>query len=165
MNPEDRATGPSHGLVEGGVAVAMIAFGLIVVLGSLRVGINWGAEGPKAGFFPFYLGLTIIGASIANFVRVWRVRASAARFATWRQLRQVMSVLVPTAVYVVAIPLLGIYVSSALLIALFMTWLGRNRAVTVLAISIATPMIVYIVFEGWFLLPLPKGPIEEFFGL
>ena len=25
--------------------------------GSLKVGIGWGAEGPKAGFFPFYLGV------------------------------------------------------------------------------------------------------------
>ena len=38
----------------------MVVFGAIVIVGSLQVGINWGAEGPRAGFFPFYLGLLII---------------------------------------------------------------------------------------------------------
>ena len=44
---------------------------------------------------------------------------------TWRQLFQVLSVALPTAVYVALIPIIGIYVASALLIALFMIWLGR----------------------------------------
>ena len=51
-------SGPSHRVVEMGVAVAMVAFGAIVISGSLQVGIGWGAEGPKSGFFPFYLGVT-----------------------------------------------------------------------------------------------------------
>ena len=38
-------------------------FGAIVLVGSLQVGIGWGAEGPRPGFFPFYIGLLIIGSS------------------------------------------------------------------------------------------------------
>ena len=49
-------SGPSHRAVEIGVAIAMVAFGAIVIYGSLQVGIGWGAEGPRAGFFPFYVG-------------------------------------------------------------------------------------------------------------
>ena len=36
-------------------------FGAIVIVGSLQVGIDWGVEGPKAGFFPFYIGVMIVG--------------------------------------------------------------------------------------------------------
>ena len=61
-------TGPSHRGVEIGVAVAMIAFGAVVIAGSLQVGVGWGVEGPKAGFFPFYLGITIILASVMNLL-------------------------------------------------------------------------------------------------
>ena len=35
--------------------------GAIVIVGSLQVGIDWGVEGPKSGFFPFYLGVMIVG--------------------------------------------------------------------------------------------------------
>ena len=38
-------------------------------------------------------------------------------FASWGQLRQVLSVVIPTTVYVFAVPILGMYVSSGLLIA------------------------------------------------
>ena len=51
-------TGPSHRGVEIGVALVDGAVRLVIgVFGSLQVGIGWGAEGPSAGFFPFYLGV------------------------------------------------------------------------------------------------------------
>ena len=59
--------GPSHIAVEIGVAIAIAIFGIVTVIGSLKVGINWGVEGPKAGFFPFYVGLMIIGSGLVNF--------------------------------------------------------------------------------------------------
>ena len=34
-----------------------------------------------------------------------------------------------------------------------------------LPIAIGVPVVVYIVFERWFLMPLPKGPIEDWLGL
>ena len=45
-----------------------------------------------------------------------------------------------------------------------MRWLGRYGWVLVLAISIGIPIVTFVVFERWFLVPLPKGPIEEFLG-
>jgi len=33
------------------------------------------------------------------------------------------------------------------------------------AVSIGTVVAIYLMFEKWFLVPLPKGPIEDFFGL
>jgi hypothetical protein len=157
-------TGPSHRALETAVAVAIVIFGLITVIGSLQVGINWGAEGPKAGFFPFYVGLAIIGAGLFNLYQALMGQFGGGLFATWLQLRQVMSVVVPTAIYVAAIPFIGIYVCSAVLIGLFMRWFGRYGWALVLALSIGIPIATFVVFERWFLVPLPKGPIEEFLG-
>ena len=70
----------------------------------------------------------------------------------------------PTAIYVATIPFIGIYITSAVLIGFFMRWLGRYGWGLVLAISIAIPVITFVVFERWFLVPLPKGPIEEYLG-
>ena len=56
-------------------------------------------------------------------------------FADWAQLRQVLCVLVPTTIYALMIPYLGIYVSSIILIALFMKWLGKYPWTTTAAVA------------------------------
>ena len=85
-------------------------------------------------------------------------------FAEWVQLRQVLSVLVPTIVYVGLVPYLGIYVSSALLIVFFMRWFGHYRWIVAAAVSVVVPFLTFLMFEIWFLVPLPKGPIETMLG-
>lgn len=159
-----RKGGPSHRGVEIGVAIATAIFALIVIYGSVQAGINWGVEGPRAGFFPFYVGLIIFGASVVNLVQILTGPTKKGLFADWGQLRQVLSVVIPAAIYVAVIPWIGIYVASALLIGVFMKWLGQYGWQLVLAISIGIPLIVFVVFERWFLVPLPKGPVEYFLG-
>ena len=159
-----RGAGPGQRPVEMGVAVAIAVFALVVIAGSLQVGIGWGAEGPKAGFFPFYVGLVILGSSIINFGAVWSERRNDQLFAEWGQLGKVMSMLVPTAIYVALIPWIGIYVASMLLIAVFMRWLGRYGWGMIAAIAVGVPVVTFIIFEKWFLVPLPKGLIEELLG-
>ena len=158
------ATGPTYRSVEIGVAGATTVFAIIVIIGSLQVGIGWGAEGPKAGFFPFYIGVLILISSAVNFIRIVTETSDRGLFAEWGQLAKVMSVLVPTAIYVALIPWIGIYVASILLIAFFMKWLGRYDWPLVAAVSLGVPLAVFLIFERWFLLPLPKGPIEAYLG-
>jgi hypothetical protein len=164
MSNSTQAAGPEHRLVEVGVAIAMIAFGALVIFGSLKAGIGWGAEGPKSGFFPFYLGVAIIAASAVNLIAAWNEEHRQI-FAEWPQLMQVLSVVIPTAVYVCAIPYGGIYLSSLLLIAAFMMWFGRYGVALSAVVSVGVVVATYLMFEKWFLVPLPKGPIEDFFQL
>jgi putative tricarboxylic transport membrane protein len=156
-------SGPSHRTVESGVAVAIGLFASIVIFGSLKAGIDWGVEGPRAGFFPFYVGLTILIASIVNFIHA-RSEPAEDRFADWEQLRQVLAVVAPTAVYVAVMPWIGIYVSSALLIAFFMKRLANYPWHLIAAIALGVPLATFLVFEKWFLVPLPKGPLETWLG-
>lgn len=156
--------GPSHKSVEAGVAVFTALIGAITIFGSLKVGISWGAEGPRSGFFPFYVGLFIVASSAINFIQAITEK-DGGLFAEWSQLRQVLAVVIPTAVYVFVIPYTGIYLASAVLIALFMLWLGKYRVPLALSIAIGVPVAIYFMFEKWFLVPLPKGPIEDWLGL
>ena len=157
--------GPRHRVVEAGLAIAIALFGVIVMIGSIQVGIGWGVEGPRAGFFPFYVGLTIVLCSAVNLYSAWTKNEASTLFADWGQLRSVMSVVVPTTVYVVTVPYIGIYVMSMLLIAVFMRWLGRFPWAMIATIAVGVPALIYITFERWFLVPLPKGPIEELLRL
>ena len=86
-------------------------------------------------------------------------------FAEWSQLASVLSVVIPTTVYVFAVPWAGIYVSSLILIAVFMVWLGQYRIGMAALGSIGVTISTYLMFEKWFLVPLPKGPIEDWLGL
>jgi hypothetical protein len=164
LTNESGGTGPSHRSAEVGVALVVAAIGLISIIGSLRVGVGWGAEGPQAGFFPFYVGVIIVISCAVNLAQIFMTANDGAVFADWGQLRQVLSVVVPTAVYVAIIPYVGMYVASMLLIAVFMIWLGRYRWTMAIAVAIGVPILTFFMFEVWFLVPLPKGPIENLLG-
>jgi putative tricarboxylic transport membrane protein len=150
---------------EVGVAVFLAVLAVLVITDSLRVGIGWADDGPRSGYFPFYIGVILLGASLwvvgAQLVR-WR--RSNPEFASREQLGSVFSVLAPIAVYVLAIRLLGIYLASALLITWFMWRHGKYRWVLTLPVAIGVPLLFFLVFERWFLVPLPKGPIEAALG-
>jgi putative tricarboxylic transport membrane protein len=156
--------GPTHKAVEAGIALLIALFGALVLIGSLKAGINWGAEGPRAGFVPFYVGIFIVAASAVNLWTGLRDENNGL-FAEWGQLRQVMSVVVPTAIYVGSMPFIGLYVASIIFIGWFMRWLGKYSWLTVIAVAVGMPIVTYFIFERWFLVPLPKGPIEEWLNL
>ncbi len=161
---ETGGAGPSHRGVEIGVAIAMAILALIGIYGSIKVGIGWGAEGPRAGFFPFYVSLAVLISCAVNIAKIVVSTDDGALFAEWGQIRKVMAVVVPTAIYVAAIPFLGIYVASALLIIAFMKWLGNYHWLMSIAVGVAVPILTFLMFEVWFLVPLPKGPLENFLG-
>ncbi|MCW5692843.1 MAG: tripartite tricarboxylate transporter TctB family protein [Pseudolabrys sp.] len=164
-NAEDAAGGgPSQRSAELGVAVLIAIIAIIGVIGSLKVGIGWAAEGPRAGFFPFYISVIILISCAVNIASTLKHSDAGATFATWGQLGKVMQVLVPTAIYALVVPYIGIYVASALLIALFMRWFGRYNWAVIAAIAVGLPILTFVTFEIWFLVPLPKGPLEVALG-
>jgi putative tricarboxylic transport membrane protein len=159
-------SGPSQRVIEILFALGTLTFGIVVLIGSFQVGIDWGVEGPKPGFFPFYLSLFIIGASLYNLAQFTVLGGSKPGvFSSWEQLRRVLSVVLPASAYVALVPFLGMYVSSILLIAVFMMWLGGYNAWKTLPIAVGVPLVAYIVFERYFQIPLPKGPVEYWLGL
>jgi hypothetical protein len=166
MNTQDsRSSGPSHKSVEVSVALLIVVFGAIAIIGSISAGIGWGAEGPRAGFFPFYIGVAILISGAMNMWAALRPDAPGGIFAEWSQLRQVLLVVIPATIYAFAVGFIGIYVSSAIFIAWFMRWLGKYSWLTVASVAVGMPLVVYFVFEKWFLVALPKGPIEQWLNL
>ena len=148
------------------VALLFVIAGAVVVMDSYRVGVAWGDDGPKAGYFPHFIGwlLAIAGVIVAvqTIVR-WRALQDSV-FVTWAELKPVLTVLVPTIVYVGLIAAIGIYVASAIYITAFMLWQGKFRILPSLAVGIGVPVAVFLLFEVWFLIPLPKGPLEHLLG-
>jgi hypothetical protein len=132
----------------------------------VRLGARWAEDGPQAGYFPFYVGLLVCASAAVNFLMALVNRRDAGRdFVELDKLKLVLAVLVPAAVYVAAISWVGIYVSSALFIAFFMRWLGKYPWWKVAVVSVGTMVAFFLIFEVWFLVPLPKGPLENLLGV
>ena len=86
-------------------------------------------------------------------------------FVSKKALGLVLTVLLPTIVYVGLIQWLGIYLASTLFIAAFMWRLGGYGLAMIVPISIGVSLLFFVMFEMWFTVPLPKGPIEAMLGL
>ena len=167
MQHEDQSSGGmiSNRTADIVVALILCAIGALVVFDSVRLGVGWAADGPQSGYFPFYIGLFIIAASLGTIAfTLFGRKVNRGAFVHREQLRDVLKVLVPTIVFIGLIDFIGIYVASALFIGASMRWLGRFRWLTIVLVSIAVPFGLFLLFEIWFLVPLPKGPLEEFLG-
>ena len=152
------------------VAALFLAFGAVVVWDSRRLGAQWASDGPQAGYFPFYIGVIIL---ISSALTLWSAIVSGAEsrkpFVEWGQLKMILIVMVPSAVYVALIAnpwfSLGIYVASAIFIAFFMRYLAKYSWAKIVGVSVGTMLVFFVMFEIWFSVPLPKGPLETALGL
>jgi putative tricarboxylic transport membrane protein len=149
------------------VAALFFILGAIVIYDSARLGFGWQeVHGPRPGYFPFYIGLIICIASLVNIVFALRVKAADNKiFVEVGQLKMVLTVLIPTALYAFLVTWIGIYVSSVLFIGFFMRWLGKYPWWKVALVSVTTVVVFYFIFEVWFKVPLPKGPLETLLGI
>jgi len=140
-------------------SLLFLAVGLTVMIGSLKLGASWGADGPEAGYFPFYISLIIMLSSAVTLYQaaVVNKKMTTESFVAREPFKQVMAVLLPAIVFVLGVQLIGIYVSSALYIAIFMVWLGKYPIWKAIAVSVGVSVALYLMFEFWFQVPLPHG--------
>jgi putative tricarboxylic transport membrane protein len=147
------------------VAAIIFSLGALVVYESFRLGASWASDGPQAGYFPFYIGALLCICATVVFVQgLLRFKTDRAVFVGRAQFRQVLVILLPSTIYVFGVWLIGIYVSSALFIALFMRLAGRYSWLRSVIVGLAVGMIAFVLFEIWFKIPLPKGPFERLIG-
>lgn len=169
-----------EGIREWGPEMAVAGFlmflGALVVFDSLRMGAGWAEDGPQSGYFPFYIGLMLLASSgfvLFKALAAWMARGEGGEqpelltrtFVGRDELQLVMAMLVPATLYVVAMGFVGLYASSVVLIAWFMRRHGGFGWPLSTAVSVGVPLTVFVVFERWFLVPLPKGPLEALLGL
>ena len=149
------------------LVVAAITFmlGALVAWDSYRLGASWAGDGPEAGYFPFYIGVLIcICSGVVIVQALLRYKKDRTAFVGREQLKQVMVILAPSALYVLGVSYIGIYVSSAFFIGLFMRFAGHYSWLRSAMVSLAVSVISFVLFEIWFKIPLPKGPFERLIG-
>jgi hypothetical protein len=153
----DRAS-VSTRTVEIAVALILFAVGAIVVYDSYRLGSKWGSDGPQSGYFPFYIGLLIcIASSVTMTQAILKTSSVSKPFVLWGPFKRVLTVLLPAAIYVLCVKFVGLYVASAIYIAIFMFWLGKYSWWKGVAVGVVINALFFMMFEVWFKVPLFKG--------
>ncbi|VVO49190.1 tripartite tricarboxylate transporter TctB family protein [Pseudomonas silesiensis] len=156
--------------VELGLTLFTTLIGVVVMYGSVEQGIGWGDSGPEPGYFPFYIGLLLSAASVGNGVlTLVRWKALSISFVSRSAFRQVLSVFIPIALFVAAMPFTGIYLASACFIAWFM-WHDKTRVkpygkLMIASISLGAVLASYLIFALWFKVPLDAGPVGDWIAL
>ena len=147
--------------VDAVVAVVLLVVGLVVVFEARRLGAGWTSDGPGAGYFPFYIGLIVCISSLGILYQsTFGKSRDTDAFVDRQQLNRVLSVLLPAAVYVFAVVFLGLYVASAIYIAVFMIVLGKYAPVKSVLIGVIVNVVFFLMFEVWFKVPLYKGTLD-----
>ncbi|HEV8311126.1 MAG TPA: tripartite tricarboxylate transporter TctB family protein [Methylomirabilota bacterium] len=148
-------------------ALVLLAGAAVVIGEGLRLRIGWGTDGPEPGFFVFYLGLALAIASAAVLGQaLLQPEAPLYRkpFVEPGQFVPVAKVLVPASLMVLATHWLGLYVAGGLYLGAYMRWIGRHSWALTVLLSVAIPAATFLLFEVWFLVPMPKGPLEALIG-
>ena len=145
------------------VSLALAIGSLILVWDNYKLGAGWGPYGPEAGYFPLRLALVVLIASIAVFIHAIRDNDQTP-FIEVAQAKLVAVILLPLLFFVFTIAYLGIYVASTLFIAAFMIFLGKFPIWKAALVSICLMAFFFFIFEIQFMVPLPKGPLENWLG-
>jgi len=152
----------SRFVMEAATALILAAVGLAVVFEALAYKVGWDESGPQPGYFPFYVGLVIVGASVGILVQAFVVhRRTGEVFATREQAASVAKFLLPIIGCVVLTLLLGIYVATAVYLTAVMVVQGRYSWAFALLIGLGTSIAFFVLFELLFQQPLLKGPLEN----
>jgi putative tricarboxylic transport membrane protein len=163
METEQRSL-VSNRVMEISVGAFIFALGVLLIYDAQRLGTGWADDGPKSGYFPFYIGLILCFCTVVAVIQGIRARNAAGTFVGRKQARLILAVLLPALVYVIAVRFLGIYVASALFIGAFMFWQGKFAWFKCVAVGVLVSICLFLMFEVWFTVPLPKGPLEALFG-
>ena len=156
------AKGPATYVIDAVVAIIVMLMGSLVMYGSRELGAGWTSDGPGSGYFPFYIGLimTVAGAGIFYESMFSKKAKNTAVFVDGVQIKRVLSVLVPAAVYVLAVEFIGLYIASFLYISLFMVILGRFSWLKSVIVALSVNALLFLMFEVWFKVPLFKGEYD-----
>ena len=144
-------------------AVFFLLVGSVVMWDSSRIGAGWDPEGPQSGYFPCYIGLLMNLASAVNLLLALK-SGKAESCVSQPAIKLVLAIFLPCLVYVAAMQWLGLYVASLIFIAVFMRWQGRFSVLKSGLTSLIVVVMLFVMFEIWFKVPLVKGPLEAALG-
>ncbi|MFQ5989906.1 MAG: tripartite tricarboxylate transporter TctB family protein [Candidatus Methylomirabilales bacterium] len=149
-------------------AFGLMALAAIFAWYAQELPIGWvTGSGPGGGFFPFWL--SVIMGTIAAVVGVQELlkgsapRQAAQRFFAEGGLRQVLLIAIPGFIMVALIDVISTYLAAIIFLFYYTRGVGKHSWPIVLLVTVAVPVGIFLLFEKFLLIPLPKGYLDELF--
>ena len=139
--------------------IIVLIFSLVVIEGARRMPPS-GTFGPGAGFLPFWLGVAMGVLSIILLVNASRERVQAASrppFPTGRAVLSIVTTVGALAAFIFLLETLGFLLATGLLTAFLLRVVERERWVTTVTVAVANAVGLYIVFQKFLGVSLPKS--------
>jgi len=141
------------------VALCFLVIGIVFTAGAVKLQIGSPTE-PQAGFFPFLDGIVLILLSCIFLILAWRGKAGESH--AFGRLGGPIIVVVALALYVAVLEQLGYLIATVFLSAVVMKVLETKAGILVL-ISIALPLVSYLLFDRLLGVTLPAGILASLF--
>jgi preprotein translocase subunit Sec61beta len=149
------------------IATILISLGLMwSATDGLSIG--WVKEkGPGSGFWPFWLSLGMLLASIATLVR-WFMKVTPESVSTELYLSPDAMVVVGISVaallaLLIGIHIVGMYISLFFFLLFYIKVIGKHPWPLTIMLVGGTPVFIFALFEWLLQIPLPKAYTEEWF--
>lgn len=151
----------SHRSFEIGVAIILVALGILVFFESLRLNPGLGDIGPEPGFFPFVLTIAMLFGVFVVLIGVVRQPDLRPFFEAREEVVDLLKVGLPIFFAVLALKWLGLYITAGLYMAFFMAWYGRFKSYWALAGGVIFPVALWLTLAKGFNIPMPHSIFYE----
>ncbi len=145
------------------IAILNAVFGLALVVGSFTL--NPGKAGdPGPGLFPLLLGAFCLLNTVGQLIRAFRLdpRTPPAVNGRWRL---ALSTIGLSALYLAAMPVLGYFLATLVMIPAMVWYLGVRSPRWALGSSIVYVIFAWAMFYYLFMVPLPEGFLGDLLGI
>jgi hypothetical protein len=141
-----------------------MVIGVIFCAGAWKYGIFRGRM-PGAGFFPFMASIVLIALSLFVFIpSLWTGRKDPVKrenfFARPDSWKGIVLALAALFAYWQALGYLGFLLTTVLFMIFLLRFIEPQRWVIVLAVSILTTTLAYMIFNLWLKVRLPAGILK-----
>lgn len=144
------------------IATLVLSLGLMINIYTSNLVIGWiDGRGPGAGMWPFWLSCGMAAASLWTLVRWFRGTTPESRSTAEYLPRDTILLVSVTAlallVFLILIHIIGTYLALMLYMFASLRFLGGHSWRVVIAMTIASPIFIYLLFEVALTKYLPKG--------
>ena len=137
-------------------AAVLLAFALLAI--TQARGLRFGTvAAPGPGFFPLSLAVALSLVGLGLIVHAWRADAARADAPTGLRRAAVVGTLGSLLIYALVLEWLGFLLATFALLVFFFRVLQRQSWLVVVAGSLVTSILSYLVFKTWLGVNLPGG--------
>jgi putative tricarboxylic transport membrane protein len=143
------------------MALAIIGFGISVMVQAAAVGSRWVDGQAGAGFFPFWLGALLVLCALIVLVKSVRTAVAGTKFFHDKTaFTSVVKVTVTAAAMLALTYFVGFRLASIAYLFVYLRFIGKHRWPAVIAMSLLIPITGYYLFEDILQIGLPRGIIN-----